>query len=425
LLDVNGIENTYSVWGRGFPTVCQFHDQRLLLMANKDNPTAVYGSAINAFRLFTPGPNDDDAFLFVLDSSDTPKIKWAVSQGNLTLGTSSGEWSLTADVTITPTDIHAEQQNAARSYLSTPVQIDVEILYIELGQRKLRVTRYVDTNRSYSSSDVSVLAEHILSTSGIKRLSGISIPENCIIAVRNDGQPVFLTYEKTQPIFAFTEMETDGFVYDVSGFFSVLKNRDYFYFATLRNGTHVIERMRYPCSKICSNPTANNVVHMDGWVSGIVSGSTIENLQHLEGKTVGVLINDAWQIGEYVVNNGRVTLNKDFTGAVYSVGLVYTGLLQTFEVIDNFRTTGIGTKRRWNKLTTRLLNSALPLVYTKRDRDRTPPTVMGSAETIREGLQDVTQTVVGYGDGSVTIEQNRPYPTYVLGFFGEYQVEDR
>ncbi|GAF88368.1 unnamed protein product, partial [marine sediment metagenome] len=136
-------DTVYSPMNRGFPTVNVFHEQRLILMANKDNPTALYGSAIGDFFAFTPGPNDDQPFLYVLDSSDTPEIKWARSQRSLILGTSSGEWAINSETTITPTDINAEQQNYAKSLLTLTTHVDTEIFYIEQGGRKLRATRFV------------------------------------------------------------------------------------------------------------------------------------------------------------------------------------------------------------------------------------------------------------------------------------------
>ena len=50
---------------------------------------------------------------------------------------------------------------------------------------------------------------------------------------------------------------------------------------------------------------------------------------------------------------------------------------------------------------------------------------MNTPETVREGLQDIRQNVTGYGDGAIVVVQDRPYPTQVVGFFGEYEVEDR
>jgi hypothetical protein len=415
----------YSPQNRGFPTVCVFNDQRLILMANPDNPTALYGSQLGYYFNFKPGVNDDDPFLFLLDSSDTPQIKWARSQRNLTLGTSSGEWSITADVTITPTDIHAEQQNNARSHLSIPVQVDTEIFYIEQGGRKLRATQYFDQPASLTSIDGSLMAEHLISKVGIKRVIASYIPEVFLVLLRNDGQLVFLTYEKSQPIMAFTEQLTDGTIHDCASYFAFNANRDYTYYAVERNGRFVLERLRYPCSKLCTPLTQNQVVHLDGWVTGIVAGSTITGLDHLNGKVVSVLLDDAWQIGTFVVGAGQLTLPEDRTGALYAVGLPYTGELTTFETPDNDTGTGLGTKRRWNRLFVRLLNSALPRIYTERASDRTPATPMNESENVREGLQDIEKSTVGYGDGSLTVIVDRPYPCHVLGFFGEYQVEDR
>jgi hypothetical protein len=161
-------------------------------------------------------------------------------------------------------------------------------------------------------------------------------------------------------------------------------------------------------------------------VTGTLTGRLITGLEHLTGMEVAVLIDDAWQIGTHKVVAGEVLLTGDYIiGTNYAVGLLYEGVLDTFEMSDNLQGTGMGAKRRWNGLTTRLLNSALPQVYGQRDRDRTPSTPMGIAETVRAGVQDVEQTVAGYTDGSIRIVMDRPYPCQVLAFFGDYQVETK
>jgi hypothetical protein len=418
-------DTVYSPLNRGFPTVCVFHEQRLILMANKDNPTAIYGSAIGDFFSFRPGPNDDQPFLYVIDSSDTPEIKWARSQRSLLLGTSSGEWSINAAVTITPTDINAEQQNYAKSDLTLTTQVDTEIFYIEQGGRKLRATRFVqDNSNTFTSDQVSLMAEDLVSTYGISRVVGSHIPETMLTMLRKNGQVVYLTYEKQASVLAFTEGETDGSVADVASFFSLPQNADYTYYAVQRNNRYVLERMRYPCSKLCTGLQAQGVVHMDGWTSGIVTGSIIEGLENLEGKTVFVLVDDAWQIGTYVVINGQVLLNADETGKTYAVGLPYTGTAKTYEINAGVEVTALGTQRRWNSLTTRILNSALPKVYGEIAADRRPSVPMGTSDNVIDGVHDVEQTVAGYTDGSITIIQDRPYPLYMMAFFGEYKAED-
>lgn len=419
----------YSPMNRGFPTVACFHEQRLIFMANKDNPTALYGSGINAYQDFLIGANDDEAWIFVLDSSDSPQIKWAISDRNLLLGTSSGEWIISAEVTITPTDINAERQNAARSHLSRPVQVDRETFYIEQGGRKLRATSYVRQKGAFSSQNASILMEHLISKEGINRLAIQHIPEVQITMVTNDGQAVLLTYEPIGQVIAASELVTDGFIYDAASYFSIDQNRDYTYLSVWRNGNWILERLRYPCSKQCLPLTENGVVLMDSWVTGeiipVAGQGALTGLSHLNGKSVGVLINDAWIEGPHIVTNGQVLVDSQYVGENYAVGLLYEMTLETFEIEDNIQGTGLGAKRRWNSLTTRLLNSSLPKVYSQRSRDRTPSSLMGTPETIREGTQDVTQNVKGYGDGSIIVVQDRPYPTHIIAFFGEYQVEDR
>ena len=49
---------------------------------------------------------------------------------------------------------------------------------------------------------------------------------------------------------------------------------------------------------------------------------------------------------------------------------------------------------------------------------------MGEAETVRAGLQDV-EFRSAHGEGSVRIVQDKPYPTQVVGLFGEYEVNER
>lgn len=419
-------DNIYSPKNRGFPTVAVFHEQRLILMANKDNPTAIYGSAIGSFQSFTPGPNDNDPWLYVLDSSDTPEIKWARSQKGLLVGTSAGEWTINAEVTITPTDISAVQQNNSRSHLTMAAQYDIDVFYIEQGMRKLIATQFGNDQRSFFTTNISVMAENLVSTFGISHIAVSTIPEIFFTMSRNNGQPIWLAYDKNSSVLAFSECETDGSVYDIASYFSVDNQQDYTFYATKRNNRWVLERMHYPTSKSVSGLTESGVVHLDGWVTGIVSRETITGLGHLEGKQVYVLIDDAWQIGEYIVSNGLIQLNQDYTGRAYAVGLPYTGIMRTFE--DNLNpngTTALGTKRRWNRLTTRVLNSALPEIYNQRAYDRRPQIPMGTSDNVITGVHNITQNNVGFADGSITVEMNRPYPLYVIGFYGQYEVEER
>jgi hypothetical protein len=270
------------------------------------------------------------------------------------------------------------------------------------------------------------MAEHLVATDGINRLVHAETPETLLTMVTTKGQPVWMTYERDVGLMAFTEGETDGQVYDVATYFSIVDNRDYSYYIVNRNNRYTLERMRYPESKATENFTQNDIVFLDSWVTGTVSGTTITGLEHLEQKDVYVLLDDAWQVDNpFTVLNGQITLPADETGKLYAVGLPYQGLIENFEMSDNVQGTGLGTKRRWNQLYTRVLNSSRPLINGQRAEDRRPGVPLGTSDNVIAGIYDFAQTNQGYeSKGVVTVEQDRPYPLYVVGFFGQYEVED-
>lgn len=442
------LSTVYSPWDRGFPTVCVFHEQRLILAAPPEKTTTLWGSAIGDYQEFTLGPDADSPFEFALDTSDTPTVKWMQSQLNLMVGTSGGDWNITAEQSLGPADISAVKQNNARSFKTKPAVVDTEIFYIEQGGTKLRATRYVRDYNGFSSIDVSMMSEHLL-YDGISRLVVQHIPEVLMSMLVNspDEQLLFLSYNKSGEIAAWSELETFAEIVDVAGYFAYTDvtnpnpidqqngNQDVLYLAVRRNGAYYIEKMPYPSRRYLPsglfNLTQQNIVYMDAWVSGTVAGNFIDGLEHLEGVTVGVLIDDAWQIGEYIVTGGAIQLEQDFTGSIYAVGIVYVGQVKTFEhILGNPKGVGFGTARRWNKLFVRVLDSALPIVRTENadgknpidqlPEDRTPQTPMDIAEILRPGIQNLQIANVGYNDGALVIRQDRPYPTHVLGFYGEF-----
>lgn len=439
------LDQNYSPWDRGFPRTNVFHEQRLILGGSSDASTTIWGSRIGVYDDFIGGVNDDDPFEFSLDTSDTPQIKWMQSQLNLMIGTSSGDWNISSQVTLTPTDIQAIKQNNARSHQARPIAIDTEIFYIEQGQTKLRATRYVRDYNAFTSVDASLLSESLL-YDGLRTIHVQHVPEILITMVSDDDSQIrFLTYEKNTQSAAWTQLETEGEIFDATVYFTTVENTfsrkgndDVVYVAIERRNGWMLEKMPYPARDFAVGVPLNvqGVCHLDSWIDGVVDGFpegdgvTIEGLDHLEGEFVEVLIDDAIQTGEFVVENGTITLEEDSTGAQYAVGIPYPGLMKTFEVELDPVTTGYGAKRQWNSLTLRLLDSALPLIggplgVGQLPPDRTPATPMGEPETYRPGLQDVNIMQLGYADGSVEIRSAGPYPLHILGFFGEFSTKTR
>jgi hypothetical protein len=429
----------YSPGGRGFPTIGVIHQQRMVLMAQTAFPTAVFGSRIGQYRDFTLGPQDDDPFFFALDTSDNPVIKWATAQRKLLLGTSSGDYALQAQIVLTPSDVQAVKQNAARSHGASPVTINTDVFYIEQGKSKLRSTGYSDDLNSQTSKDISLIAEHLLN-SRCKRLALMQTPEVLVFGLREDGSLVVISYSHELGTGAWFEFESEGKIIDMTTAYSTTTDEDELWaIITYDDGvTRFLQKMPYPkrvftVAEYPADPhlVDQGLVCLDGWLTGTIAtgdNNIITGLDQYEQLRVTATVDDAYA-GEYVVVDGAIVLDEppdddvpNYSGT-WAVGLGYQGLAETFEEVrGNPKGSGLGTKRRWNWLRLKTLNSALPKINGQLPEDRTPSTVMGTAEIIRPGLDDVGVTNLGWADGSITILQDRPYPTQILGFYGEFGV---
>jgi hypothetical protein len=430
-------EQNYSPEGRGFPRVCVFHDQRLILGSTPLAPTSIWGSRIGANTDFVLGIEANDPFAFTLDTADSPTIKWMSSQLELILGTSAGDWSIGAEVTVGPGDIQAKKQNYARSHSTPPVIVNTDIFYVEQGQTKLRMAKYQRQSLGFVSQDVSLVAEHLFHE-GIKKIIVLRTPEVLIIALKKDGTLTAMTYG--EDIGAYVEITASGFYHDIAAYYSTVTNEDELWVTVSHDGntSYYLEKMPYPSRTMTpkgdqDDPslTEQGVIFLDSWVSGTCNNNVITGLDHLEGFEVAAIVEDAFT-GFYTVNDGSIILadagitNTEPYNGISAVGYVYTGTLKTFEFAPTgyYGATSLGDKRRWNSLYIRLLDSALPKINGKLPPDRTPEMQMNIAEILRMGLNDYQMTNLGWGDGSIEIVQDRPYPTHVVGLFGEFSVED-
>lgn len=444
----------YSPEGRGFPSICVFHYQRLIMAAPPQATTSIFGSRIGFYKDFIYGVQDDDPFSFTLDTSDTPSIKWMSSQLELIVGTSAGDWRIGAAITLGPADIQANKQNYARSHQAVPVVIDNEVFYIEQGMNKVRMTTYQRQQLGFVSRDISVDSESLFHE-GVKKIVILRTPEVVMFLLRNDGALVMMNYGVDEGDYrdrmsaVYSEVISQGYVHDIAAYYSTVSNQDELY-ATMSYdyseegpNQYYLERMPYPSRTMeeytytdgplptLSTPlTEQGVICLDSWITATCTNNLIEGLDHLANKEVGILVDDAWTgiytvaaDGTVLLADPGITVTDPYNG-IAAVGYTYTGTLKTFEVATGYdRGTGLGTKRKWNKLYARLLDSSLPTINGILPDDRTPEMQMGIAEILRMGLQDVHIRSAGWNDGSITIVQDRPYPTHIVGLFGEYNAE--
>lgn len=396
----------YGVWDRGWPRTLAFHEQRLWFGGTVSLPAGLWASRVANYNDFVAGPNDADPISIVLTTRGTPLIQWMESQKGLLLGTSAGEYRVTSEGAISPSNIDAEKQNNSRASFANPISIDYETFYIELGKTKVRATRYMREALGYVSTDISLVAENVFYPRA-KRMALMQTPEMLGFVLLENRNLLTLSYVRSEEMGAWATHSMRNAIDDMTTAFSVPNNEDELYVVARRGDAYRLEKLVYPRREFTSFPREES--YFDSYVTGT---GAISGLDHLEGQTVGVTDNNAW-VGEFTVVSGSVPYTP---AGLWAVGLTYKGILETQERTD--QSIEFGTSRRWNKLYVRLLDSAYPLVNGYRYPDRDQDGTMDIVTPLK--TMDVKSVNLGFGDGSVRIEQNRPFPTHIIGIYGQY-----
>jgi hypothetical protein len=165
------------------PSVVTFFEQRLVFANTNNNPQTLWFSKNGDYLNFTVGTADDDALIYTIASNDVNAIRYMSSTRVLTVGTSGGEYVVTAtsDGPVTPTTTLIRKYSNYGTAPTQPVQVADVTLFLQRGARKVREFRYIgDVNASaYQAPDMTILAEHI-TQGGITQFAYQQEPDSVI-----------------------------------------------------------------------------------------------------------------------------------------------------------------------------------------------------------------------------------------------------
>jgi len=282
----------YGLGDRGFPTAVAFHEQRLILGGSKTAPSTIWGSAIGNPENFSQGVESDAPWAIDLDASESPYIRWLSSSNGLWAGTSAGLWLLTANITLSPTDIQAARYSSDRSDRRMARVVGNEVFFVPKGRRQLRSVRFQSETGPYETIELSALAEH-LGRCGVRRVVYCQQPQPMVyLLVDTPGRVVAISYNRQGDLLAFSRIEIDGIIEDIGSIYSE-KDYDVLWLAVRRGNAVTIERMPYPVTiNPCAELTLASTKHLDGWVRRTAVGGEVDGLTHLLGRTVTVLNSD-------------------------------------------------------------------------------------------------------------------------------------
>jgi hypothetical protein len=403
-----------------YPGAICFFEERLAFAGSPVQPQAVWLSVTGDYEDMTPGANDDDALTYVLASRKVNAIIWLADSVGLLIGTVGGEFAMFGgnDSPLTPTNVTVRKQSTRGSLGVSPVEVGSSLLFVQRAGRKIRELNFNAEAGAYKSPDLTLLAEHI-TANFIVEMSYQQEPDSIVWCVIDSGDLVAFTYNPEQEVLAFGQRTTDGEFESVA----TIPHPD-----AAGDQTWVIVNRRIQAQDHRYIEYMDPTLLVDSGLnySG-VSVSSIAGLDHLEGKAMDIVamnLNDSYIVyPQATVAGGEVTLvGPEVTSA--QVGLHYTPQFVALrpEVKMHNGGTSQGRKKRWVEVFVRLYQSLgltinddeMPFRMANDSMDTSPPLFTG----------DKRVTVAGgwNREGQLTITQNQPLPSTILGYFGTLDV---
>ena len=420
------------------PSVVTFFEQRLVFGNSNNNPQTLWFSKNGAYLNFTVGTAADDALIYTIASNQVNAIRYLSATRVLTLGTSGGEYVVTAtsDGPITPTTTLIRKYSNYGTASVEPVQVADVTLFLQRGNRKIREFKYVgDINAdAYQAPDMSILAEHI-TLGGITQFAYQQEPDSVIWMARTDGTLIGMTYRREEQVVAFHKHIIGGTfssgqaVVESVATLPSETGEDELYMIVKRTISGVTKRYVELMRPFNFGGITTGAFFVDSGLSYSGTGvSTLSGLHHLEGQTVSILANGASH-ADKAVNNGAVSL--DVSTTVAAIGYGYNSIMETLRIesgsVDG---TSQGKPKRIHGITVRLHETVGAEVGSGPDkldriyfRDSSMP--MNQAVPLFTGDKDVEFEGGFDDDDRVYARQTQPLPMTVLALFPRMNTFDK
>lgn len=291
---------------RGWPHCGCFYGQRLILGGPKSLPNAwimsKVGEYYNLNERFTEATGPA---IIPMDVPGGERIERIIAGRNLLIFTSKAEYWLAERAlsrTTAPNHVQASRHGSRRG--APIVENEGAAIFLHSTGGVLGEFRYTDVEGNFVSTDISLLASHLLS-GGVdmaRRASSQSRDGNLLAIVNADGSARGVTILREQEVTAFARHSTDGLLKACS-----VNGRNELMWLTQRMDGRRLER-------------SEDGLLLDAAVSFAYGPptATIGSISRFNGKTVWVIA-DNQVFGSFVVSGGAITLPVAVSNA--TVGL--------------------------------------------------------------------------------------------------------
>ena len=413
------------------PSSVSFYEQRLVFAGTNNNPQTLWFSKAGDYENFTTGTNADDAMIYTIASNQVNAIKYLKAQRTLVVGTTGGEFTVSADGTdasITPTNVTIKKQSSYGSSNVDAVTAGNAILFLQKAKRKIRELQYNFDSDSYVAPDLCILNDTV-TKSGINEMAFQQEPSSIVWCVRDDGVLAALTYQRSESVVAWTRHIFGGAfgsgnaVCESVASISGVLTEDEVWVIVKRTINGATKRYVECFSDFEFDETdATEFRFLDSHLT--YSGSsttTLSGLSHLEGQSVSILADGSVHANK-TVSSGAITLDRAVTKAC--VGLSYDSVLQTMRIEGGAAEgTSQGKTKRISKVVLRLFETVGVKVGPSLSNLETVPfrttssNLSSPVDTLIEGDKEIEFNDDYNSDGFIFIKQDQPLPCSVLSIY--------
>ena len=191
----------------GYPSAITFYEQRLVFANTSTQPQTLFFSVGGSFEDFADGIDADDALTYTIGSNQVNVIRYLASGRVLIVGTSGGEFAVSASGSsepLSPTNAQIKRQANYGSANIQPIQVGNVTMFVQRASRKIRELVYSFDTDSYQAPDLTVLAEHITET-GVVEMAYQQEPDNIVWCILTNGQLVGMTYRREEQVVGWHE----------------------------------------------------------------------------------------------------------------------------------------------------------------------------------------------------------------------------
>nr|BAR33713.1 hypothetical protein [uncultured Mediterranean phage uvMED] len=420
------------------PSCVSFFEQRLVFANTNNNPQTLFFSKSGDYENMTTGTDADDAMIYTIASNQVNAIQFLKAQRTLIVGTTGGEFTVSADGTdaaITPTNIAIKRQSSYGSANVDAQPAGNATLFLQRAKRKIRELAYNFDVDGYQAADMTILNDTV-TTSGVNEMAYQQSPDSILWCVRDDGVLSGLTYQRAEQVTAWHRhilggaFGTGNAVVESVATISGTLNEDELWVIVKRTINSATKRYVECFSDFDFDETdSTNFRFLDSHLTYDGSATTtLSGLSHLEGQSVSILADGSAHTNK-TVSSGAITLDRSVTKAV--VGLSYDSVLQTMRIEGGAAEgTSQGKTKRISKVVLRLFETVgvkvgPSLTNLETIPFRTTSSPMGTpVSTFLAGDKEIEFNDDFNSDGFIFVKQDQPLPCSVLAIYPTLVTSD-